>query len=92
MGRKYENEQTKIGRIKLLLFYYRALLHFVALAIKRKQCSPFLSAQQEKEFFKLTEHLRESVLIMSAQCIYMKKIVWPVLLNEYKDHSYIKQK
>ena len=33
------------------------------------QCSPFSSAQQVKEFFKLVEHLWPSLLIMSAYCI-----------------------
>ena len=35
--------------------------------------SPFLSAQQVKEFFKLVEHFQASLLIMSAQCILWKR-------------------
>jgi len=49
-----------------VLFYYHEVLHFVATAMNRQQSSPFLSAQQEKEFFKPVEHLWESVLIITA--------------------------
>ena len=34
----------------------------------RMQCSPFLSAQRVKEFFKVVEDLLSSVLTMSTQC------------------------
>ena len=69
MGRKYENEQKKNRKDKMIirvLFYYHEVLHFVAMAMNRQQSSPFLSAQQEKEFFQSVEHLWESVLIITA--------------------------
>ena len=39
----------------------------------QNQCSPFLSAQQVKEFFNLAEHLRVSLVILSAQLIIWNK-------------------
>ena len=50
---------------------YGQVVHacLMQLIIWIQECSPFSSAQQVKEFFKVVEHLPASLLIMCAQCI-----------------------
>ena len=66
------------------------------------QCLQFSSAQQVKEFFKLIEHSRSSLIIMSAQCIIwieiylilvfvIYRILLPLLLCKYKERSLVKR-
>ena len=52
----------------LFLFFF---LFFFVLRKPQKpfQCSPFLSAQLAKEFFKLVEHFQPLLLIISAHCL-----------------------
>ena len=65
------------------------------------QCLQFSSAQQVKEFFKLIEHSRSSLIIMSVQCIIwieiylilvfvIYRILLP-LLCKYKEQSLVKR-
>ena len=63
---KMSQKNRKDKMIIRVLFYYHEVLHFVAMAMNMQQSSLFLSAQQEKEFFKPEEHLWDTVLIITA--------------------------
>ena len=66
------------------------------------QCSPFLSAQNVKEFFKLVEHSWASLLniFSTITCdrklpyfspLHTRQMVLSLLLYEYNDQSLVKQ-
>jgi len=76
------------------------IVFFFAFEYSQPKTSPFLSAQQAREFFKVIKHLRALLLIFSSQCIMRNKHLPHfspfytnsfALLYEYKDKSLVRR-